>query len=415
MSHSSAYAHAAQDSGCADPTVHYDSVKEDGQGECLQHECGATSEAGRAARAARRGRGAHTRDLPQDYYAILGVPRNADEDTIKKAYRKLALKWHPDKNPGNQEEARKKFTEIGEAYEVLRDKQKRAIYDQVGEEGLKGGMGAPPGGAGGPGGPSPFPGGGGQFFFSSNNADDLFRSFFGVNDIHDLGSIFGRRRQGRGRGPQMFHMADEDDDGDGVGVFQFMNGGGGGGRRPMSKDPPVHNKLMLSLEDLYTGTTKRLKVNRLVLDESTQQQVRAEKIVEIQVKPGWKAGTKITFAEHGDEYPGRVPADLVFTVEEKPHPLFQREGINLIHKRRISLSEALLGTTLEVPALDGSRVQVDLRDRVISPGYRHTVRGKGMPVQNKRGEFGDLIIEFEVAFPNRLTPNQRALVQQAGL
>src|SRR4051812_47328770 len=120
-------------------------------------------------------------NMGKDYYKILGVKREATDDEIKKAYRKLALQWHPDKNPDKPQEAKQRFTEIGEAYEVLRDKQKRAIFDQYGEEGLKGG---PPPSADGSAGGHPFAGaggfpGGGAFQFSSGDAENIFAQFFG--------------------------------------------------------------------------------------------------------------------------------------------------------------------------------------------------------------------------------------------
>jgi len=343
--------------------------------------------------------------MGRDYYEVLGISRNADDNDIKKAYRKLAMKWHPDKNPDNKDEASKRFVEIGEAYEVLSDENKRKIYDQYGEAGLKGGMGDED---------HPNFQGQGQGFhqFSQSDAANLFAQMFGGGGG---GGIFG------GFGGSPFGM-DVEDDGHHGGFASMFGGGmpngfGGGAQRHHThqkrKDPAVQQRLRVSLEDLYTGTTKRLKISKLVLNGN--QQTREEKVVEIKVKPGWKAGTKITFNNEGDQNPGRDPADIVFTVEEKPHPHFKRSGNNLLYKKRITLTEALLGCKFEIELLNGKRIAVDTSDMVISPNYRKVVSGKGMPVQNKPGQFGDLYIDFDVEFPRQLNSSQKSLIRDANL
>jgi DnaJ family protein B protein 4 len=357
--------------------------------------------------------------MGKDYYKILGVGKNATDDEIKKAYKKLAFKWHPDKNLDNQQVAKEKFTEIGEAYEVLRDKNKRAVFDQYGEEGLKGGI--PTGGGGPEGSAGPFPQGGG-FHFTSANAEDVFAQFFG-----GMGGMGG---MGGGRGGMPFgRKAGRGGSAGGHPFAQFMGGMGGMGGGmddedmgqsrgfggPKSKDPAVHQPLRLSYEDLYTGLTKRLKISRQLYNESTGQTSKEDKIVEIPVKPGWKAGTKITFEGHGDEHPGRLPADLIFTVEEKPHAVFKRQGNNLVATKTISLTDALCGTTFQVQSLDGKTIDVDCSRDVISPTFKKVLRGHGMPVQNKPNEFGDLIVEFKIRFPSSLTTAQKQKVREANL
>lgn len=340
--------------------------------------------------------------MGKNYYEVLGVPKNASPDDIKKAYKKAALKWHPDKNPEKPELAKQKFTEISEAYAVLSDKDKRAIFDQYGEEGLKGGI--PMGNEGGPDRFSSFPGG-----FQFNNAEDIFARVFG--------GMGGRR--GRGGMPDLFSMmggmgpmGNMDDDED-MGGF-----GGPFGQMPRQKrkDAPIQQPLRLSLEELYTGTVKRLKVSRLVYDDSKKSQNREEKILEISVKPGWKPGTKITFANHGDEYPGREPADMIFVVEEKPHPTFVRKGNNLHVTRTVNLTEALCGTKFTLNDIAGNPVVIDCTNDAITPSFKKVIRGKGMPVQNKADVFGDLIVDFNVLFPKgTLTPAQRSSIQAANL
>ncbi|KAF7791747.1 hypothetical protein EIP86_002771 [Pleurotus ostreatoroseus] len=361
-----------------------------------------------------------------DYYKLLGVDKNASEEEIKKAYKKQALKWHPDRNAGS-EEASKKFKEISEAFEVLSDKQKRTIYDQFGEEGLKGGGGPPPGagGTGGFPGFSGFPGGttytftsggpGGGFGrsggFSPTDPNKIFESIFGMGGLGGgARSPFGGMRGG------MFGHDDDDDDMNG---FHFASGGMPGGmpngtsrarRRdssPAASGPSeITRPLKVSLEDLYNGATKRLKVGRRLLNGTTE-----DKVLEIQVLPGWKSGTKIRFPKAGNEHPSGDAQDLVFVVEEKPHDRFTRDGNDLVTSVQIPLVDALTGAGGKrvVEALDGRKLQVPVPSGIVKPGTTITVSGEGMPVR-KEGSVknkGDMKVKFDVAFPDRLTPSQK--------
>eukprot|EP00898_Chlorokybus_atmophyticus_P004589 jgi/Chlat1/5130/Chrsp33S05132 len=335
--------------------------------------------------------------MGQDYYKILGVDRKASDDDLKKAYRKLAMKWHPDKNPNNKAAAEAKFKEISEAYEVLSDPQKREIYDQYGEEGLKGGM---PGA-----GPSPdmggMPGAGPSFRssgvrFSARNPEDIFREFFGggspFGDFGGMGGMFG---DGGGMG----------------GMFGSRMGGmhdfAGMSRAPAGpkKQPPVVQKLMCTLNELYTGSTRNMKLSRTIADPSGRT-MTVQEVLTIEVKPGWKKGTKITFPEKGDEIPGTTPADIVFEIDEKPHETFQRDGNDLIYTVTAPLASALTGVTVPVTTLDNRQLKVQVTD-IISPGYEKVVRGEGMPIKNRPGEKGNLRIKFNVRFPQRLTDRQK--------
>ncbi|KAF9207276.1 hypothetical protein BGZ49_000828 [Haplosporangium sp. Z 27] len=372
--------------------------------------------------------------MGKDYYNILGVSKDADDDQIKKAYRKLALKYHPDKN--SEPDAKKKFHDISEAYEVLSDKNKRTIFDQFGEEGLKGGAGGPggPGGAGGPGGfPggfSGFPGGGGHTFsFSSGapggggfkpaDADDIFRQFFssfgggasfgGDEDMPSFGGA--GMRQGMGGMPGgMGGMGGMPGMG-GMGGMGGMPGMGGRSRAQQQqqsapeKPPALVRTLAVSLEDLQKGVTKRLKVTRKVRDGSGRT---ADKILTVDVKPGWKAGTKIRFPNEGDEYPNGTTQDIEFVLEEKPHPTFTRRGDDLIVDLELTLVEALTGFSKKVKTLDDRTLPVSASGaRVIQPGQEEKFPGEGMPISKKPGQKGDLIVRFVVKFPTQLTASQK--------
>ncbi|KAJ3562263.1 hypothetical protein NP233_g9684 [Leucocoprinus birnbaumii] len=378
-----------------------------------------------------------------DYYKLLGVDKSASEDEIKKAYKKMALKWHPDRNK-NSDEATKKFKE------VLSDKQKRTVYDQFGEEGLKGGGAPPPGAGSGAGG---FPGGanfggfpGGSFTFTTSgpggssfggsryqptDPQKIFEQMFGGSGFFGggggLGNMFGAQSQ----------AFDEDDDMGGN--FPFTSAGGmpGGmprrgtsrpgftssGSRPRShpyekaeKPSEIVRPLKLSLEDLYTGTVKHLKIGRRLMDGTTE-----DKVLEINVLPGWKDGTKIRFPHAGNEVaPHGDAQDLVFVVETKTHERFERDNNDLICRMKIPLAEALAGP--ESPAasrktlqlLDGRRVQVSLPVGIIKPGQRTTMHGEGMPIRKEGAKKkGDLIIIWDVVFPTSLSNAQKEAVRKA--
>lgn len=328
--------------------------------------------------------------MAKDYYEILGVSKGcSDENELKKAYRKLAMKFHPDKNPDDKEGAERRFKEVSEAYEVLSDPQKRAIYDQYGEEGLKDG-----GGGFGP--------GGGGFHYQPRAAQDIFEELFrgfGAGGGGFSSRSFGSRA-GSGFG--------------GGGDMHEMFGGGhqyGMGQQPQRKrkDPAHEMRLQCTLEELYTGSTRRMKISRRRVDSVGQVSQESE-ILTIEVQPGWKKGTKITFTEKGDENPGRIPADVVFVVEEKPHERFKREGNDLVYTHRLPLRDALCGSTLNLLTLDSRTLSVPLYGEPLTPHSVRIVRGEGMPT---KGTKGCLRIRFDIEFPRHLTDAQKALLQQA--
>ncbi|CAA7397211.1 unnamed protein product [Spirodela intermedia] len=335
-----------------------------------------------------------------DYYNILKVNRSATDDDLKKSYRRMAMKWHPDKNPNNKKEAEAKFKKISEAYEVLSDPQKRAVYDQYGEEGLKGIP--PPGSASAP----SYSNGASDFHFNPRNAEDIFAEFFGTNPFGfgsmghsrstrfqaDGGGMFG----GFGRADNIFRSHSE---GPGAGP--------GGAHR---KAAPVESKLACSLEELYGGSTRKMKISRNITDANGRL-VQESEILTIDVKPGWKKGTKITFPDKGNEQANQLPADLVFVIDEKPHEVFKRDGNDLVVHQKIPLAEALAGTTLTLRTLDGRELAVPVTD-VVSPGYELVIAKEGMPIVREPGRRGNLRIKFDVKFPSKLTSEQRAALRR---
>lgn len=331
-----------------------------------------------------------------DYYKILQVDRSAKDDDLKKAYRKLAMKWHPDKNPNNKKEAEAKFKQISEAYDVLSDPQKRAVYDQYGEEGLKGQV--PPPGAGGFSGGSD--GGPTMFRFNPRSADDIFSEFFGFSS--PFGDMGGSRAGGSGFPRGMFS---ED-------FFSSFRGGAGEASSATMprKGAPIERALPCSLDDLYKGTSKKMKISRDVIDHFGRT-TTTEEILTIEIKPGWKKGTKITFPEKGNEQRGIVPSDLIFIIDEKPHLVFKRDGNDLIFTQKISLVEALTGYTVQVTTLDGRTLTIPINS-IISPTYEEVVKGEGMPIPKEPSKKGNLRIKFNIKFPARLTSEQKTGIKR---
>lgn len=368
--------------------------------------------------------------MGKDYYSILGVPKSASEEDIKKAYKKAALKWHPDRNAKDPEKAKGKFQEVNEAFEVLTDKQKRAIYDQFGEEGLKGGP--PPDGpsAGAGGGFQGFPGGfggapgGSTFSFSTGGpgGGGGFRPFT-PSDPNDIFSRFFQGFGGGGGGPGGFGgmgMDIDDDDGGLGGIFSQMRGGRGGGRganafggrggfgRGPAPNQTVSRQLPVSLADLFKGVTKKLKVTRKSVSGGT-----TEKTLQVDVKPGWKAGTKIRFPGEGDEQPDGSKQDIEFVIAEKADEKFKREGDHLRLKIPLTLTEALSGFRKIIDTLDGRKLAIEDKGQIVRPGQEKRITGEGMPISKQPGKRGDLIVEYDVKFPRNLSQSQRDQVKTA--
>ncbi|KAJ7956329.1 DnaJ subfamily B member like [Quillaja saponaria] len=332
--------------------------------------------------------------MGMDYYNILKVNRNASDDDLKRAYKRLAMIWHPDKNPVNKREAEAKFKQISEAYDVLSDPQKRQIYDLYGEEALKSGQFPPP--------PKSSSSSSSSrthqqfhhtqrqhptsFRFNPRDADDIYAEFFGSD-----GGGAGGSGGGRGAGYK-------------DGFFRTPNGAafGGTGRKAAA----VENVLPCNLEELYKGVKKKMKISRTIYDAFGKSR-NLEEILTIEIKPGWKKGTKITFPEKGNQEPGIIPADLIFVVDEKPHALYKRDGNDLVVNQEITLLEALTGKTLVITTLDGRNLMVPLTD-VIKPGAEMVVPNEGMPISKEPGKKGNLVVKFDVKYPSRLTPEQKS-------
>lgn len=345
--------------------------------------------------------------MGKDYYRILGISKDANEEEIKKAYRKLALKYHPDKN--KESNAEEKFKEIAEAYEVLTDKKKRETYDKFGEEGLKKGYGDAGADHG------------GTYHFSyGGDPYKTFENFFQTSTNGGFtGFPFGTFNLGGGMGPSVYDV----DDG-----FYHPSGQRGHHNRhgsarrahqqqssqpqPKQQDPAVEQDLPVSLEEVLKGTTKKMKINRKAL-HSDGRSYREDKVLTINVKPGWKAGTKITFPREGDQSANTIAADIVFIIRDKPHPTFKRDGSDIRYTHKISLKDALTcNTIVRVPTLTGEMVNLPIGE-IIKPNSTKLIPYKGLPHTKEPTKFGDLIVSFEIVFPDTLSPDSRKLLAEA--
>jgi len=307
-----------------------------------------------------------------DYYATLEIARGATDTEIKKAYRKLAMKWHPDKNPDQAEEAAARFQELGEAYEVLTDKEKRAVYDAHGYDALV--NGAPDGAAG---------GGGGYVY--KQNGKEIFEAFFGTSNPFDAMGF-----------------------GDAAPFESRLN------KEAPTKPPAVLHDLACTLEELYNGCTKRVRVTRqrFPAGAAPEADTQPETVtLTINVQPGWRAGTKVTFPGAGDEAPGSLAPDLVFVIQEAAHTRFTREKANLVYTAHISLADALTECALSVPMLDGRTLSLPCPE-VVSPGYEKVIPSEGMPVSKSPGQRGDMLVRFNIIFPKYL-PDDRKIKLRA--
>ncbi len=349
----------------------------------------------------------------RDYYEVLGVPRNASEQDLKNAFRRLAKDFHPDKNPGDTA-AEQKFKELGEAYEALKDPQKRAAYDQFGHAAFEGGRGGGQGGFG-------------PDFASSMSDifDDLFGEFMG-------GRRGGGQRRGNGRerGADLRYNMDVTlaDAYAGknaqirvptsVSCETCTGSGAKAGTKPKSCPTCGGMGKVRASQGFFTieRACPACQGRGEVIDDPCQScqgqgRVMKERTLSVNIPAGVEDGTRIRLAGEGEAgHRGGPAGDLYIFLSVKPHEFFQRDGADIFCKVPISMITAALGGQIEVPAVDGSVTRVRVPEGT-ETGKQFRLKGKGMPVLRAKVT-GDMYIQVEVETPKNLTRKQRELLEE---
>jgi curved DNA-binding protein len=304
-----------------------------------------------------------------DYYEVLGVKKDSSAQDIKKAYRKLAMKYHPDRNKGDKE-AEEKFKKISEAYAVLSDPEKRKQYDTFGESG----------------------------FQQRYSQEDIFRGF----DLGDILKEFGLGGMGgsfrtSGGGGSPFE------------TFFFHSGGGPGAGRESFRtatQQPVKGsdltyELSVSLNEILSGSQKTISLRRGNKTEN----------VSVKIPKGIKAGQKLRLAGKGSPSPyGGPPGDLYLIIREEAHPFFTRDENDLVIEQKVSFSKACLGSEISVRSLEGKELKVKI-PAGIQPQSKLRLKGHGLP-SGKTGSRGDIFVKINVDTPKHLTDEQKKLIKQ---
>ncbi len=344
-----------------------------------------------------------------DYYEMLGVERGASADDLKKAYRKLAMKHHPDRNPGDKE-AEQKFKEISHAYDVLKDDQKRAAYDRYGAAAFENG-----GGGG--------QGGGFEFNFGSGFAD-IFEEMFGA-----MGG--GRRQQGgSGRGSDLRYnleiSLEEAFAGSearirvptSVSCEDCTGTGAASGSKPVNCPVCQGRGRIRAQQGFFTveRTCTHCQGSGRVIDNpcrtcSGSGRVRREKMLQVKIPAGVEDGTRIRLAGEGEAgMRGAATGDLYVFLNIRQHEIFQRDGANIFCRVPLPMTSAALGGQIEVPTVDGTRARITIPAGVQS-GHQFRLRGKGMSVMRSSVR-GDMYVQAVVETPVNLTAKQRDLLKE---
>ena len=348
----------------------------------------------------------------RDYYEVLGVQKSANKDEIKKAYRKLALKYHPDKNKGDKA-SEEKFKEGSEAYHVLSDDKRKANYDQFGHAAFQGGGG----------GQSGF----GNFDFSSSFSD-IFEDVFSDFGFGGTGQSRRGRRSNRGNDLRYDISIDLDDAFNGkeekisYTTYKKCKTCSGNGSKPGSK-PSVCNYCsgqgkVRSNQGFFTiqqtcpeCSGEGEKINNPCIDCNGVGKTQSNESISVKIPKGVDDGTRIRLAGKGEAgTKGGTNGDLYLFVSVEPHDIFKRSEENLFYELPISFADAALGATVEVPSIDGGKTKIKIPSGT-QTGKQLRLRGKGMPVL-KRNLYGDLYIRVVTEVPTSLTKRQKELLNE---
>ncbi len=343
------------------------------------------------------------------YYDILGVSKNATNEELKKAYRKLAMKHHPDKNPDSREENEKIFKEVTTAYDTLKDPEKRKIYDELGEEGLNG------------------MGGGGNPF-------DIFENIFGGGGFGPGMGGFRKQRKRRGKDRKEQIPVELEDlynnnvkkieikqkvccldcSGRGVKDSSFIKecsacGGKGMVMRIIQMGPGMIHQTQ-SVCDKCGGEGKQIDPRGICEVCRGKKYIIKNKVINLPIEKGFKDNKKIVIPEMGHFEPDvEEQGDLILTLKVLDHPTFKRDGYNLIYEKNILLSEALCGVKFKLYHLDGRELEVQTSD-IVKPNEEYIIRGEGLSKDEYRS--GDLIVRFNLIFPDNLSKERKHYISK---
>lgn len=350
-----------------------------------------------------------------DYYELLEVSRNANSDEIKKSYRRLAMKYHPDRNPGNKE-AELKFKEINEAYEVLKDDQKRAAYDRYGHQAFAGGMGGPGG--------NPF--GGFEFNFGSGGFSDIFSEVF--SDF--MGGGRSRQQTYAQDGADVrynleitleeaFHGVEKELKIPSTETCETCHGHGTKNGEPAPVCPDCRGSGRVRMQKgffVVEQACPKCRGTGHVVNEPCEKckgagVLHQEKTIKVKIPAGIEDNTRMRVAGGGEAGSrGGRSGDLYVFISVKEHPLYQRDGANLYTRIPISMCCAALGGKIEIPSLDGEKIELNIEagsqnDQVVK------VKGQGMAMM-RSARRGDLFVKLRVETPVNLNARQKELLEE---
>jgi DnaJ-class molecular chaperone len=344
--------------------------------------------------------------MAKNYYEILGIAKDAPEAEIKRTYKKLAIKWHPDKNPENKEESEKKFKEISEAYQILSDPQKREIYDNYGEEGLK----------------NDHDGDGNNF----GSPDDIFKMFFG-NQHFNMNQNNRKKTSNK-----IINIP--------VNLKEFYNGSK---KRITLKIKNICNKCNgyggMNLKNCISCNGKGVKIMERMIGPGMMQRMQipcdscngSKKIPESQcnkckgdkiiledkefviiIEKGSEDNNTIIFQNDGDKYPDQDPGDVIFVLKEELNNEFTRVGSNMVYSYSITLGDSITETNVIFKNINDEKISYKDKSIIKENSY-HIIKNKGMPIKGETNKYGDLYVVYKIKYPMKsLSENDKNIIKK---
>jgi len=341
--------------------------------------------------------------MSKDYYEILGIEKNANEEDIRKSYRKLAVKWHPDKNPNNKDESEKKFKEISEAYSVLSDSEKRNIYDKYGEKGVQ-----------------QHEGGG-----NGHSAEDIFSMFFGRGE-----EMY--EEQNKKTDPKIVEIPTNlkelytgskkkitlklkalcsDCNGEGGKNMKNCNECNGRGITIINRMiGPGMIQRMQSVCSKCNGS-KKIADKKCNTCNGNKVTILEHPFI-LDIEPGTENGEQKIFDGMGDQLPDEIKGDVIFIIKETNNTLFKRVGSNLVFNHTIKLCDSIVGTHVNLNHINGEKI-VYKEENMIKENSYTIIKNKGMPILNQSNKFGDLYIVYSIEYPDKkLTYQEKEVLKK---